>query len=398
MEKSIAVRKAVLEIVKFSLLSVKPDMPKNVDWEAVYNELCNQGVIGLTNDIVTELDLPEAVGNKWRASLLWQTQRYLTICQEQNELVEALNNNNIDFIILKGTAAAVYYPNPEYRQMGDIDIIVDTKDFERTRQVLEGLQYKVSEDMKRHISYKNSSVEVELHRIYAEMNNTDISNKINQQIFSSLHNPQWISLPDTTFPALSDLENGLTLLLHLNQHMEKGIGLRQVIDWLMFVNEKLDDDLWNESFGKCAKEIGLDTLAITVTYMGQMFIGLPKKKLNWCKGADKRLCTELMDYIFRSGNLGCGYGQCSDVINAVLNTNEQGIFRNLEARGIYNWAACRKHKWLKPFAWIYQIFRYIKKISSMEKPLQTTKKGLWKANERPKLLARLGVDCRNVRT
>jgi hypothetical protein len=127
-------------------------------------------------------------------------------------------------------------------------------------------------------------------------------------------------------------------------------------------------------------------------------LGLPRGDLNWCKAADKHLCKELLDYIFQSGNLGECYGQCSDVINAVINTNEKGVFRNLEARGIENWQACHKHKWLKPFAWIYQIFRYIKKLFSMENPLQTMTKGLWKANERPKLLARLGADCRNVNT
>ena len=40
-------------------------------------------------------------------------------CQKQ-----LFENNNIPLVILKGTAAAMYYPKPQLRTMGDIDFLV----------------------------------------------------------------------------------------------------------------------------------------------------------------------------------------------------------------------------------------------------------------------------------
>ena len=35
-----------------------------------------------------------------------------------------------------------------------------------------------------------------------------------------------------------------------------------------------------------------------------------------------------------------------------------GIFKQLQSRGETNWTLYHKHTWLRPFAWIYQLFRY----------------------------------------
>ena len=40
------------------------------------------------------------------------------------------------------------------------------------------------------------------------------------------------------------LENGLVLLGHINQHLEEGLGLRQILDWALYVDKALDDDAW----------------------------------------------------------------------------------------------------------------------------------------------------------
>ena len=59
----------------------------------------------------------------------------------QNVLISLLEENNIPSVILKGAAAAMYYPYPSLRTMGDVDILVRRKNLERAVQLMEDNGY-----------------------------------------------------------------------------------------------------------------------------------------------------------------------------------------------------------------------------------------------------------------
>ena len=77
-------------------------------------------------------------------------------------------------------------------------------------------------------------------------------------------------------------------------HLRTGLGLRQVIDWAMYVDRELDDAFWDREFQAAAKESGLETLAITVTKLCQQYLGL-KDSITWCRDADEITCGLLLD-------------------------------------------------------------------------------------------------------
>jgi hypothetical protein len=387
-KSEITLRKTILEIVKYALFSIEPDLPTNVNWNAVYMEMIGQGIIGLSNDIVSRLDLEEVLAEEWTFTLLSRMRHYLTLGEKQNEIAEILKEHNIDFAVIKGTAAATYYPNPEYRQMGDIDIIVAPHDFERARVLLEDNNCKYVEDTGRHISYLNDSVSIELHRYFSLEEDNNSSLMENQMIYKALNHVKWITINDITFPMLPDFENGLVLLIHLSQHIREGIGLRHIIDWLMFANARLDDKLWNESFAEVADILGLRSLAVTVTRMGQLYMGLPTDNMKWCMEADDKLCAELLNQIFICGNYSLKHE--GKVANAVIYGKETSFLRNLEDNGLRNWKAGREHTWLQPFAWLYQIGYYINKY----RHLNTFKEavvGVRNVKSRTKVLGSLGI-------
>ena len=89
------------------------------------------------------------------------------------------------------------------------------------------------------------------------------------------------------------LENVLVLLEHINQHLEKGLGLRQILDWALYVDKALDDDTWEHTFAPVVHRLGLDRLAITVTRMCQLYLGL-RPDITWCASADEKVCDSLM--------------------------------------------------------------------------------------------------------
>ena len=99
------------------------------------------------------------------------------------------------------------------------------------------------------------------------------------------------------------LENGLVLLEHINQHLEEGLGLRQILDWALYVDKALDDDAWEYTFAPVVRRLGLERLAITVTRMCQLYLGL-RSDITWCASADEKVCDSLMNYIMEQGNFG----------------------------------------------------------------------------------------------
>ena len=44
----------------------------------------------------------------------------------------------------------------------------------------------------------------------------------------------------------------------MRNHLKSGLGLRQVIDWMMYVNKELDDDFWENGFGTAAVDASMD--------------------------------------------------------------------------------------------------------------------------------------------
>ena len=63
----------------------------------------------------------------------------------------------------------------------------------------------------------------------------------------------------------------------------------------------LPDGKWAE-FKEYARKTGLESLAISVTRMCELYLGLSEHER--CSAADEGLCSQLMDYIFACGNFG----------------------------------------------------------------------------------------------
>lgn len=84
-------------------------------------------------------------------------------------------------------------------------------------------------------------------------------------------------------------------------------------------------------------------------------------RITWCQEADIVLCEELIESLMSSGNFGRKRGSGASFESVSVSIREKGVFRYLQKSGEMNWAAYHRHKWLKPFAWIYQGYRVLRK-------------------------------------
>ena len=376
-------QKALIELLKASLFGAEPQFPDNVDWDVVLKEAVDQTVVALAAPAV-----PEGEREKWRVPAAQHTAHFLRVIHEQTNLVRIFSDAGIPLVILKGSAAAMYYPDPLRRTMGDVDFIVPPERFDDARRLMEENGYAFEGDYgdDRDYSYRRGGVVLELHHHYSAADRD-----IDPLILDGMTRSVMREVVGRSFPALPDAVNGLVLLDHVCHHLYGGLGIRQIIDWMMFVHAALTGDAAVDGFLTLARGAGLETLARTMTKMCRLWLGLPDSAA-WCDSADERTARQLLELVFEKGNFGVKDPYVyRPMENVSMSVKEQGFFRFLQSTGRANWQASERHRFLRPFAWLYQLFRFmwrgIKAIFRGEKLRSDISSG----NEKSDFYDRLGI-------
>ncbi|MBO4433394.1 MAG: nucleotidyltransferase family protein [Clostridia bacterium] len=374
---------ALLELIKSSLFNTALNLPDDTDWNAVYKEALDQTVAALA-----AASVPRETADMWQEATLKNTAHYMRVLFEQTNLINLFKSAGIPLVIIKGCAAAMYYPVPKLRTMGDIDFLVREKDFESARELLFKNGYVFKEDFgdDRDFIYKKGEVIFELHKRYSD-SRLDIENIL----VGGFDNLKEYELNGQKFPAFSADINGLILLDHIRHHLYGGLGIRQIIDWMMFLNANLDDTGCIEDLLELAKSVNLLKLCKVLTKMCVKYFGLPNK-YPWCSDADDETAEELLNTVLNSGNFGRKdpyvYRPMSSFTQDV---HKKGLFSTLQTAGTQNWQAAKKHKFLRPFAWLYQIFRYIKRGILALFRGENLKKDIKEGKKKADFYERLGI-------
>ena len=242
--------------------------------------------------------------------------------------------------------------------MGDIDFLVGEKNFEAARELLTNNGYTFLGDYEdgRDYTYQKGGVVFELHRRYS-----DSKYDIEDILINGMENLETHALNGHSFPTFSEEINGLILLDHIRHHIYGGLGIRQIIDWAMFLNKNAENTDVLARLHKLTESVNLLKFSKILTKMCVLYLGLPDR-FPECRDADGGAAEELLNAVFKSGNFGRKdpyvYRPLDELTQGV---KKEGLFKVLQNAGKENWKAAKRHKFLIPFAWLYQIFRYIKR-------------------------------------
>lgn len=343
--------------------------------QETYDELIHHAIVALPASIMSRVYTTKELRQQWDKCILMHVSIYAKYCYAQSHLPIT-----VPYVILKGTSAAQYYPHPEFRTMGDIDIFTRRDGFDQAYQELLNNGYKVVKELEREVGLIKNGITVELHHYFASLNDINQAKYMDELILNNI----------TPSHVLPDMINGLVLLEHIDQHLENGLGLRQIIDWMMFVDKCLPDEKWQD-FKLYAKAVGLETLAIATTRMCEIYLGLPERK--WSRSGDMDLCKQLMDYIMACGNFGNIRAENISITENVFYAafSLRGLFSLLQERGEENWTAAQNLAVLKPFAWLYQAFRYLLKGFDADTKFSETLDEYKAAKQRNEMFRALGV-------
>ena len=173
-----------------------------------------------------------------------------------SKLFSMLREDGMRCCILKGQGNALMYPNPYSRTPGDIDVWIDAS----RERIMEYAQkkFELEDDIRlQHLETSLDGVPVELHSFPCSMNNPIYHARL-QKWFrrnADLQCSHIVGLPegagDIAIPTTAF--NVIYQLTHLYHHFfDEGIGMRQIIDYFLVVNDFsknvfLNNDLSNPS-------------------------------------------------------------------------------------------------------------------------------------------------------
>ena len=365
---------------------------KSVDWAEVLKESKAQAVALMAAEAVVKYrDYIPNYSDFENIAAAAHSLNVRTAFEEQQ-----LNNIMGDrpFVILKGMAAASYYPKPRGRSLGDIDFLIDPSHREEIEELLSKNGYKNwDRDHICHVVFKKGNAHLEMHFEIAGIPYGKAGERVREFMSDALKNPLTAEFDGWSFPVPNDIYHGLIILLHMQHHMlGEGLGLRHICDWACYLQKTENKPFWSELLN-LFEEIGILTYAKVISKISSMYfhINCPK----WAEDADEVLCRDVMEDILTGGNFGRKDSTRAKSGMMISEHGKSGTSRGKLANLFWTlhhstpsiFPIVKKCPLLYPFLDCYRAFLYLVKTAKGERA--SFAKLLPQANERKSVYDRL---------
>lgn len=393
-----SVYEAVYALIRSALWAQPLDFAKTPDWELVYREMELHTLTGLCYEIADQLpkEVDLELKQRWKKAAQREMLVFFRVMYGQEALVKLFTSNEIPIAILKGAAAAQYYPHPEWRSMGDVDLIVPREKAERALSLMLENGYRLLEeahDSSLHDILEKDGVLFELHRAFGFYQSKEQALEMDERLSRGFQDIRFISCDQSLVPVFPPLLNGLILLEHAAKHFYSGFGLRQVVDVMLFVYAYHRDQGQIEDFLLEAEQIGLRTFAQTLIGISQKHLGLPKSVLSPSL-VDEGVCDRLTEYIMDHGNFGVKNKTEGAKVEGLLTQRKSlgGWFKHLQDSGLRHWPFQERFPLWRPLGWVYGAFRYLRLALGRQNAFSKLLGEYRQSRQNQSLLSDLGIE------
>lgn len=224
-------------------------------------------------------------------------------------VVMTLKQNGIEPVLLKGQGLAKYYPTPELRQCGDIDIYVGEDNYEKAYETILPIVSEITDRSRiwkwMHFDAKVGAVMIEIHQS-ADYVQSRRNKKIYRDIMLNGLTKDLcpIKFGEMEVMTPNDTYNSFYVFYHLWRHFStSGVGLRQFCDWTCFLHTHV---------GKLYLPY-LKTMLEKLGFMRpwQVFgcflvkdMGLPKEEFPFYDERYASKVARVREYVMTDGNFG----------------------------------------------------------------------------------------------
>ena len=223
-----------------------------MNWQELYSFASKQALLGLCFDGIERLgkEYPEElkqnpIGRELLMTWMGKAQQIhrqnMKVNVMAGKLFSMLREDGLRCCILKGQGNALMYPNPYSRTPGDIDVWIDAS----RERIMEYAQkkFELGDDIRlQHLETSLDGVAVELHFFPCSMNNPIYHARLQKWFrrYADLQCSHIVGLPDGAgdIAIPTTAFNVVYQLTHLYHHFfDEGIGMRQIIDYFLVVND-----------------------------------------------------------------------------------------------------------------------------------------------------------------
>lgn len=282
-----------------------------IDYDALFQLAMEQAVIGLAAAGIEDLErdrIPQSV----RRSFLQQVLVLESKNQQMNkviiDLMDTFSDAGITACLVKGLGIAQCYNRPAWRAIGDVDLMLDSENYEKAKSVLECWAGQAgTEGCGKHFEVHPDPFEIEIHGSFYTGLHPELDVRLDvlkEEAFARKAFRPWDVDPQILL--LAPEYDVIYVFSHILHHFfQGGIGLRQLCDWCRL--------LWtfHASFDCAALEWRLRYLgllsewkvfgAFAVTYLGMPAYAMP---LYDVRHSYRRKTRLLLNYILEVGNFG----------------------------------------------------------------------------------------------
>jgi len=392
--------RALCALLGSAAFGVPLTLPEGTDLKKVFRLADAHAVFGVAGEGLS--NLPEdAVSPEVllplqdrTVALLYQNER---LTAYRKALCSFLQGEQIPAVILKGDSVAIHYPTPDLRVAGDIDCLLPEADIPRVEEFLsaQGLT-RDTENEDHHVAYRKGSVEIELHREVSGIPEGEAGEHIRKCLSTLLDRAVTAELSDAAFPMPCPVHQLLILLLHMQQHMrEGGLGLRQVMDYALFLQKGLPEADREEALS-LLDEVGLYRFAEVMALVAVRHLALPSSDSPF-KGGDPVLADALFADFMKSGNFGrADEAYAGSGVVTLARDPDKGALgnalANVKAKCRAEWSLTEKH----PFTLLFFVpFWVIRRLFSSGRRVRVLRM-LRSADERGRLYDSLALFDRSV--
>lgn len=279
---------------------------------------------------------------------------------KMKNLIQLMNEQEIDHLIFKGYVLKDYYPIPELRTYGDIDLLIRLEDRQKSDALMMREGFARKTDWEPVYSYFRQA---EYYEIHTDVMEVDVSDKADykgyfQHIWEHAHQV------DAHTYELSPEYHFLYLLTHIAKHISgSGAGIRMYMDIAVFIQHFDDSIDWKyirEELDKLKFREFANTVLMVVEKYFAVKSPIPLKEIS------EQVIEDFMKYTLEGGVFGHVKRDNGMISLKQEQRDSQEVSRastlihrlfpkasSLERRYTY----LQNRHWLLPFAWLHRIVR-----------------------------------------
>ena len=286
---------------------------EDVDFNEVYELADDQSVVGLVAaglEHVQDRKVTKPQALPFLKKVFGLESRNAEMNRFIADLFSKLQEEGIYSLLVKGQGVGQCYERPQWRSSGDVDLLLDEKNYQKAKAFLLPFASFVDHEYsdRIHLALTLDSWTVELHGSMRSSRLGRVNACIDSAQDDTFRNGNvrvWKDGDTDVF--LPAVDNDIIFVFtHILQHFfAGGIGLRQICDWcrlLWTYRDEIDRDL----LGSRLDEVRLMSEWEVFASLAVNYLGMPADAIPFYRKSTRlnRKADRLMEHILRTGNFG----------------------------------------------------------------------------------------------